>query len=74
MILQSSKGTFSTCTFKLKRTRPKEPLGLVLVSGDKVNCYAKLVEFLLKLALIFELSCYYNPVYRLLKVDQEVSM
>jgi len=35
--LQNTKGTYSIHTFRLKRTRAKEPLGLVLVSGEKVS-------------------------------------
>lgn len=34
---QNSKGTYSTHVFRLKRTKTKESLGLVLVTGDKVS-------------------------------------
>ena len=34
--MQSAGSMQSQRTYRLKRNRPKEPLGLVLVSGDKV--------------------------------------
>ena len=36
-IAQNSKGIYSTHTFRLKRPKAREPLGLVLVSGEKVS-------------------------------------
>jgi hypothetical protein len=35
---QNTKGNYTIHVFRLKRTKTKEPLGLVLVSGHKVSC------------------------------------